>query len=102
MPDSSIFSTTEFKYNIISERLNESAFLLKEVTISLEDKRTDEKEEFHYEDVYKRQLLDHSKIQVEPYRFLKELFLLPYRCAFIYGRFSKTILGVRADYTIIS
>lgn len=49
MPDSSIFSTTEFKYNIISERLNESAFLLKEVTISLEDKRTDEKEEFHYE-----------------------------------------------------
>lgn len=49
MPDSSIFLTTEFKYNIISERLNESAFLLKEVTISLEDKRTDEKEEFHYE-----------------------------------------------------
>ncbi|WP_251920105.1 DNA topoisomerase IV subunit B [Lactococcus lactis] len=49
IPDSSIFSTTEFKYNIISERLNESAFLLKEVTISLEDKRTDEKEEFHYE-----------------------------------------------------
>ena len=49
MPDSSIFSTPEFKYNIISERLNESAFLLKEVTISLEDKRTDEKEEFHYE-----------------------------------------------------
>ena len=49
MPDSTIFSTTEFKYNIISERLNESAFLLKEVTISLEDKRTDEKEEFHYE-----------------------------------------------------
>ncbi|WP_242327283.1 DNA topoisomerase IV subunit B [Lactococcus lactis] len=49
MPDSSIFSTTEFKYNVISERLNESAFLLKEVTISLEDKRTDEKEEFHYE-----------------------------------------------------
>lgn len=49
MPDSTIFLTTEFKYNIISERLNESAFLLKEVTISLEDKRTDEKEEFHYE-----------------------------------------------------
>ena len=49
MPDPSIFSTTEFKYNIISERLNESAFLLKEVTIVLEDKRTDQKEEFHYE-----------------------------------------------------
>lgn len=49
MPDPSIFSTTEFKYNIISERLNESAFLLKEVTIVLEDKRTEQKEEFHYE-----------------------------------------------------
>ncbi|RZI48352.1 DNA topoisomerase IV subunit B [Lactococcus kimchii] len=49
MPDATIFSTTEFKYGIISERLNESAFLLKEVTISLEDQRTDEKAEFHYE-----------------------------------------------------
>ena len=27
MPDASIFSTTDFKYNTISERLNESAFL---------------------------------------------------------------------------
>ena len=49
MPDSTIFSTTEFKYSIISERLNESAFLLKDVTISLEDKRSDESAEFHYE-----------------------------------------------------
>ncbi|MCL2114392.1 MAG: DNA topoisomerase IV subunit B [Streptococcaceae bacterium] len=49
MPDSTIFSTTEFKYSIISERLNESAFLLKDVTISLEDKRSGESAEFHYE-----------------------------------------------------
>lgn len=49
MPDSTIFSTTEFKYSIISERLNESAFLLKDVTISLEDRRSDESAEFHYE-----------------------------------------------------
>lgn len=49
MPDASIFSTTDFKYNIISERLNESAFLLKNVTLSLTDKRTDEAIEFHYE-----------------------------------------------------
>ena len=30
MPDASIFSTTDFKFNTISERLKESAFLLKE------------------------------------------------------------------------
>ena len=49
MPDASVFSTTDFKYNTISERLNESAFLLKNVTLSLTDKRTDEAIEFHYE-----------------------------------------------------
>ena len=49
MPDATIFSTTDFKYNTISERLNESAFLLKNVTLSLTDKRTDEAVEFHYE-----------------------------------------------------
>ena len=51
MPDETIFSTTDFKFNTISERLNESAFLLKNVTMSLTDKRSDEvqQEEFHYE-----------------------------------------------------
>ena len=49
MPDATIFSTTDFKYNTISERLNESAFLLKNVTLSLTDKRTDEAIEYHYE-----------------------------------------------------
>ncbi|HGP8882098.1 TPA: DNA topoisomerase IV subunit B [Streptococcus pneumoniae] len=49
MPDATIFSTTDFKYNTISERLNESAFLLKNVTLSLTDKRTNEAIEFHYE-----------------------------------------------------
>jgi len=49
MPDATIFSTIDFKYNTISERLNESAFLLKNVTLSLTDKRTDESVEFHYE-----------------------------------------------------
>ncbi|MBM7641795.1 DNA topoisomerase IV subunit B [Streptococcus loxodontisalivarius] len=51
MPDATIFSTTEFKFNTISERLKESAFLLKEVTMTLTDLRGDEEihEEFHYE-----------------------------------------------------
>ena len=51
MPDETIFSNTDFKFNTISERLKESAFLLKNVTMSLTDKRSDEvqQEEFHYE-----------------------------------------------------
>ena len=51
MPDASIFSTTDFKFNTISERLKESAFLLKNVTMTLTDLRDEEevREEFHYE-----------------------------------------------------
>ena len=51
MPDASIFSTTDFKFNTTSERLKESAFLLKNVTMTLTDLRGEEevREEFHYE-----------------------------------------------------
>lgn len=49
MPDDTVFSTTDFKFNTISERLKESAFLLKQVTMTLTDERTDEHEEYHYE-----------------------------------------------------
>ncbi|HEM3199579.1 TPA: DNA topoisomerase IV subunit B [Streptococcus suis 14A] len=49
MPDDAIFSTTDFKFNTIAERLKESAFLLKQVTMTLTDERTGEQEEYHYE-----------------------------------------------------
>ncbi|GAB2025864.1 DNA topoisomerase IV subunit B [Lactovum odontotermitis] len=49
MPDDRIFSTIDFKFATIEERLKESAFLLKEVTMSLEDARTGEQQSFHYE-----------------------------------------------------
>ncbi len=49
MPDASIFSTVNFKYNTIAERLNESAFLLKDVTLTLTDERDDQTDVFHYE-----------------------------------------------------
>ncbi|KHD44199.1 DNA topoisomerase IV subunit B [Streptococcus hongkongensis] len=51
MPDDTIFSTTDFKFNTIAERLKESAFLLKDVKMTLSDLRGDEPvvEEFHYE-----------------------------------------------------
>ncbi|MGT2775309.1 DNA topoisomerase IV subunit B [Streptococcus acidominimus] len=51
MPDATIFSTTDFRFNTISDRLKESAFLLKNVTMTLTDLRPEEEihEEFHYE-----------------------------------------------------
>ncbi|NTJ87907.1 DNA topoisomerase IV subunit B [Enterococcus faecium] len=52
LPDDTIFSTTKFSYEILAERLRESAFLLKGVKISLSDLRGEEpvKEIFHYEE----------------------------------------------------
>ena len=48
-PDSEIFTTTEFSYDILVKRLRELAFLNKGVRISIEDERDDQKEEFIYE-----------------------------------------------------
>lgn len=52
LPDDTIFSTTKFSYEILAERLRESAFLLKGVKISLYDLRGEVpvKEIFHYEE----------------------------------------------------
>ncbi|MBF8970544.1 DNA topoisomerase IV subunit B [Streptococcus sp. NLN76] len=49
MPDPAIFSTTNFKFGTIADRLNESAFLLKDVTLSLKDERSGDEVSFHYE-----------------------------------------------------
>lgn len=48
-PNPEIFSTTEFQFSIIAERLQESAFLLKGLRIKLVDERSDKEVEFHYE-----------------------------------------------------
>lgn len=50
-PDATIFETTDFNVETISRRLNETAFLNKEVTIYLTDKRVSPSIEkvFHYE-----------------------------------------------------
>ncbi|MGM9957389.1 MAG: DNA topoisomerase IV subunit B, partial [Peribacillus sp.] len=48
-PDPKIFSVTTFNYDTLSERLRESAFLLKGMKIELIDERKNEHEIFHYE-----------------------------------------------------
>ncbi|MFK5882953.1 MAG: DNA topoisomerase IV subunit B, partial [Candidatus Izemoplasma sp.] len=49
-PDSTILSTTVFNYQTILERLRESAFLLKGLTMKLIDERSKMSETFHFED----------------------------------------------------
>ncbi|MCR2822886.1 DNA topoisomerase IV subunit B [Lederbergia panacisoli] len=48
-PDPSIFSTTIFNYDLLCERLRESAFLLKGLKIEVIDLRHDQRDVFHYE-----------------------------------------------------
>ena len=48
-PDSTIFTTTDFEYNILRDRLRELAFLNKGVLIAFADERIGESEEFQYE-----------------------------------------------------
>ena len=49
-PDSAIFSTVEFEYEIVQKRLRETAYLVgsRGVRITLEDERTGQKDDFHY------------------------------------------------------
>jgi len=48
-PDPEIFETTEFSYDVLSQRLRELAFLNRGLRINITDERTGKKREFHYE-----------------------------------------------------
>ena len=50
LPDDSIFSTTTFSFTTICERMQESAFLLKGLTIEVVDEEDEKSETYHYED----------------------------------------------------
>ena len=50
MPDDSIFSTTHFSFTTICERMQESAFLIKGLTIEVIDEEDEKQETFHYEE----------------------------------------------------
>ncbi|MBI4691245.1 MAG: DNA topoisomerase (ATP-hydrolyzing) subunit B [Nitrospirae bacterium] len=47
-PDPDVFETTEFSYDILSQRLREIAFLNSGLKITILDERTDKKQEFIY------------------------------------------------------
>ncbi len=49
MPDSTIFSTTDFNYSLIAERAREDAFLLNGITMVVNDERHQKSDTFHYD-----------------------------------------------------
>ncbi len=48
LPDADIFNTIELRYDILTRRLRELAFLNKGVLINIEDERSDKKDTFQY------------------------------------------------------
>ena len=72
MPDSEIFSATTFSFSTICERMQESAFLLKNITIDVYDETTDRKESYHYEkglNSFAEYLNTDKKVLHKPYDF---------------------------------
>jgi DNA gyrase subunit B len=47
-PDSEIFETTSFSFDVLSQRLRELAFLNKGLSISIEDERSEKRHDFFY------------------------------------------------------
>ena len=67
-PDPKIFSTTEFSYDRIKSHLQESAFLLKKVRFILNDERTNNHDEFYYENGLKEYVeeINQNKLKIGP------------------------------------
>lgn len=71
-PDSKNFSTTLFDFNIIKERLVQSAYLLKGLTITLRDKRDNIFETYHFENGISQFVSDYDNgkdVLHEPFYF---------------------------------
>lgn len=72
-PDFQIFKKAELSYETISERIRESAFLLKETQFTLYDERTDTEDEYYYEDGIKSfvEYLNEDKDTLTPVSYLE-------------------------------
>ena len=67
-PDPTIFETVEFDYGTLQNRFRNQAFLNKQVTINFEDKRSGNKETFHYDGGVSEfvQFLNKTKTPIHP------------------------------------
>lgn len=61
LPDETIFSDTDFNFDVIKERVRESAYLLKNVKFVLKDKRSGKEDEFFFPEGIKTFVEDLSK-----------------------------------------
>ncbi len=77
-PDPKIFSTTIFSYEMIKERLRESAFLIKGLKMVLSDQRHKKKEVFQYEEGIKAyiDLLNENKKVLNDVILIEQTFPL--------------------------
>ena len=72
MPDDEIFQTTTFSFSSICERMQESAFLLKNLTLEVKDENTERSEIYHYEkglNSFAEYLNTDKKVIHKPYDF---------------------------------
>ena len=75
MPDDIIFSTTTFSFTTICERMQECAFLLKGLTVTVEDEEDNKKREFHYAnglEAFVEYLNEDKKVLHKPVHFMGE------------------------------
>ncbi len=87
MPDKQIFSTTDFSYTQVAERARESAFLLENITIVLNDERHGKNEVFHFDNglhAFLAYLHDDRTVLHEPVSFYGKTNDIEVRCAFQY------------------
>jgi topoisomerase-4 subunit B len=72
-PMSDIFTTTLFNYNVLTERLRESAFLLKGLHVILIDERSKTRDEYFYKDgiISYVDFIDSNKAVVHETKFLE-------------------------------
>lgn len=88
MPDNEIFKITKFRFETLAERMRELAYLNKEVTISIEDKIENRKEEYHFKGGIK-----------EFVAFLDENRKPLHKPVYIEGERDETPLEIAFEYT---
>ena len=97
MPDDEIFQNTIFSFSTICERMQESAFLLKNLTIDIYDENTDRKESYHYEkglNAFAEYLNTDKKVLHKPFDFKGEKDGINVEIAFQYTEsYSENIIS---------
>ena len=97
MPDAEIFQNITFSFSTICERMQESAFLLKNLTIEIYDENTDRKESYHYEkglNAFAEYLNTDKKVLHKPFDFKGEKDGINVEIAFQYTEsYSENIIS---------